>query len=187
MLARNWWAVALRGVAALLFGLLAIVWPGISLAALVLLFGAYALIDGLFAVVSAIANARGQDRWWIVLLEGIVGIAAGLVTFAWPGLTALALLYLIGAWAVVTGILEIYAAIQLRKMITGEWVLALGGIASVVFGILVFMYPSAGALAIVWWIGVYAIIFGAVMIALGFRLRKWQRPSPSQVSTPRAA
>jgi uncharacterized membrane protein HdeD (DUF308 family) len=176
--ARNWWAVLLRGIAALVFGMLAIVWPGVSIAALVLLFGAYALVDGVFTVISSIANARGQSRWWVLLLEGLVGIAFGLFTFTRPGLTTLALLYLIGGWAIITGILEVSEAIKLRKAITGEWALILGGILSVVFGFLLFLVPAAGAIAIAWWIGIYAIMFGVAMIALAFRLRKWGHETP---------
>src|SRR6266542_6762541 len=114
-MARNWWVLALRGLAGVIFGLLAFMWPGLTLVALVALFGAYALVDGIFAVVAAIKSARGNEDWWVVLLEGLAGIAAGLVTFFWPGITALALLYLIAAWAIVTGSFEIMAAVRLRK------------------------------------------------------------------------
>lgn len=180
ILARNWWAFALRGVAALVFGILAILWPGVSLTALVLLFGAYALVDGLFAIISAIARGGGERRWWVLLLEGLVGIAAGVFTFARPGLTLLALLYLIGGWAIITGILEVAEAIRIRKLITGEWALILGGILSVLFGFLLFIAPAAGAIAIAWWIGIYALVFGAVMIALSLRLRRWGRDHGTQ-------
>ena len=128
-LSRNWWAVSLRGLAGILFGIITFIAPAISLAALVLLFGAYAFADGVLAIVTAIRR-RGIDRWWLLLLEGLVGVAAGVLTLLWPGITALALLYVIAAWALVTGAFEIAAAIRLRKVITGEWILALSGILS---------------------------------------------------------
>src|SRR5262245_11439403 len=128
MLARNWWVLAIRGVAAILFGIGAFVWPGLTLAVLVLLFGAYALVDGVFAVVAGIAAYGQQERWWMMLLEGLAGIVIGILTFAWPGVTALVLLYFIAAWSIVTGAFEIAAAIRLRKEIEGEWALALAGV-----------------------------------------------------------
>jgi uncharacterized membrane protein HdeD (DUF308 family) len=173
-LAHNWPVVMLRGVAAVLFGVVAFLAPGISLAALVLVFGAYAFADGILAIVTAVRR-RGADRWWVLLLEGLAGVAVGLLTIMWPGITALTLLYLIAAWALVTGVLEIAAAIRLRKVITGEWLLALTGVASVLFGLLLVIAPGAGALAVVLWIGAYALVFGCLLIALSFRLRRWTR------------
>jgi uncharacterized membrane protein HdeD (DUF308 family) len=171
VLARNWWALVLRGLFAVLFGLAAFFWPGITLAALVLLFGAYALADGIFAIVAAITGADRQTRWWALLLEGIAGILAATATVVWPGLTALALLYLIAAWAIVTGIFEIVAAVRLRREIEGEWLLGLSGMASVRFGLYVAAFPGPGALAVVWIIGAYALVAGILLIALGLRLR----------------
>ncbi|HXJ35229.1 MAG TPA: HdeD family acid-resistance protein [Candidatus Eisenbacteria bacterium] len=171
MLVRNWWAVVLRGVAGILFGVFTFVAPGISLAALVLLFGAYAFADGTFAIVAAVRRRGETDRWWVLLIEGIVGIGAGLVTLASPGLTAIALLYVIAAWALVTGVFEIAAAIRLRKVITGEWLLALSGVASIALGALLMAYPGAGALAVVFWIGAYAFVAGTALVVLGFKLR----------------
>ena len=142
LLARNWWALALRGVAAILFGLLTFLVPGLTLLWLVLLFGAYALIDGLLNV---IASFRGAAHHWALLIEGIIGILAGIVTFLWPGITAIALLYLIAFWAIFTGVLEIVAGIRLRRLITNEWVYILMGIASVIFGFLIMLAPVAGA------------------------------------------
>jgi uncharacterized membrane protein HdeD (DUF308 family) len=171
VLARNWWALVLRGLFAVLFGLAAFFWPGITLAALVLLFGAYALADGIFAIVAAITGADRRTRWWALLLEGIAGILAATATVFWPGLTALALLYLIAAWAIVTGIFEIVAAVRLRREIEGEWLLGLSGLASVLFGLYVAAFPGPGALAVVWIIGAYALFAGILLIALGLRLR----------------
>ena len=169
----NWWALALRGVAAVLFGILAFVLPLVTLTALAFLFAAYAFLDGVLNIVAAMKGVHRSERWWVLLLEGIAGIAAGVITVAWPGITVLVLLYLVAAWAVVTGILEIMAAIRLRRHIMGEWLLALTGIASVLFGLLLATVPSAGALVIAWWIGAYVLVFGILMLALAFRLRRW--------------
>jgi len=170
--ARNWWLLALRGLLAVLFGLLALVWPGITLMVLVLFFGAYALVDGIGAVVSALFS-RGERHWWALLLEGLIGIAIGVLTFVWPGLTGIVLLYLIVAWAFVTGILEIAGAIRLWGTIKGHWLLLISGILSVLFGLIAVFRPAAGALALIWLIGAYAILFGALLIAAGFWLRSW--------------
>jgi uncharacterized membrane protein HdeD (DUF308 family) len=171
-LRRNWGWIVLRGVAAVLFGVLAFLWPGITLAALVIVWGAYALADG---VLSLIAAYRVRDRgkpFWALVIVGLLGIAAGIVTFIWPGITALVLLLFIAAWAVVMGIFQIIAAIRLRKEIQNEWLLALSGILSVLFGIIMFVQPGAGALAVIWVIAAYAIVFGILLIWLGLRLRK---------------
>ncbi len=171
MLTRHWWMVALRGVLAILFGLATFPWPALSLAALVLLFGAYALVDGAFAVVLGIRAHGQRERWWALVLEGLIGMAVGGSTFIWPAITALTLLYLIAFWAIVTGAFEIGAAIRLRKLIEGEWLLGISGALSVLFGLLLVVMPGAGALAVLWLIGFYAIIFGVLLIGLGFRLR----------------
>ncbi|MGH2351177.1 MAG: HdeD family acid-resistance protein [Chloroflexota bacterium] len=186
MLARNWWAVALRGLLAVIFGVLAFVWPGITLGALVLLFGAYALVDGIFALIGAVRAGSGQNRSPLVL-EGIAGVAAGVLTFIWPGITALVLLYLIATWAIVTGVLEVWAAIRLREEISNEWLLGLGGVASILFGILLVIFPGAGALTVVWLIAAYAVVFGVLLIALGFRLRGWQQLSGHSAAAERSA
>jgi uncharacterized membrane protein HdeD (DUF308 family) len=165
---RHWWVFAIRGIAAILFGVLAFAWPGITLTVLVLLWGAFVLVDGVLAVVSAFRTTN--DHRWILLLEGIVGIGAGVVTFVWPELTALVLLYIIAVWALVTGVLELFAAYRLRKIIHNEWWLVLGGIASIAFGILMLAMPAAGAVALVWLIAAYAIVFGLLLIALAVRL-----------------
>jgi uncharacterized membrane protein HdeD (DUF308 family) len=177
-LARNWWLVALRGMIAILFGVLTILNPAISLAALILLFGAYALADGVFSVIAAITRRKNEPRWVALLVSGILGVLIGVATFLMPSVTALALLYIIAAWAVVRGVFEIAAAIQLRKVIEGEFWLILAGVMSVAFGVLMFLFPGAGALAVLLWIGVFAIVFGVVLLALALRLRGWGRGHP---------
>ena len=173
LLASSWWALTIRGIVAILFGVFTFFWPAITLTVLALVFGPYALIDGVFNIVSAFRGGRAQDRWWVLLLEGIVSLGAGLVTFLWPGITVVALIYVLAAWAVLTGLLELAAAIQLRKHVTGEWLLALAGVASFLFGVLLVIQPLAGAVVVDWWIGAYAIVFGALLIALSLRLRDW--------------
>ncbi|MGH7588935.1 MAG: HdeD family acid-resistance protein [Gemmatimonadota bacterium] len=183
-LARNWWLVGLRGVAGILFGLLTLFNPAITLAVLVLFFGAYALADGVFTTIAAIARRRNVPRWGWLLVSGVLGILIGVLTFLMPGLTALVLLYIIASWAIIRGIAEIVAAIQLRKVITGEWLLVLAGVLSAVFGVLLFLFPGAGALTVVLWIGAFATVFGILMIALAFRLRRWNRELGHRTSTP---
>lgn len=173
--ATQWWALLIRGIAALLFGILALVWPGLTLGVLVILFGAYALVDGIFTLVNAFSGRGEMQRWWMVALEGLAGIIFGLLVFFWPGLSALVLLYFIAAWAVITGVLEIVAAIQLRKEITGEWFLVLAGVASIVFGVIAFIAPGAGALALITYIAAFAIVFGIALILLAFRVRSFDR------------
>ena len=168
---RNWWHFAVRGVLAIVFGVLALIWPDSTKLALVLLFGAFAFVDGIFAVTTGIA-ARGYfERWWAILLEGIAGIVIGVLTFFWPNITALVLLYFIAAWAVTTGIFEIVAAIEFRKVISGEWVMILAGLLSVLLGILLFVFPSAGMVSVVWLIGIYAMGAGIISMIFAFRLR----------------
>jgi uncharacterized membrane protein HdeD (DUF308 family) len=174
-LARHWWMVALRGVAGIGFGILTFVEPRASLFALVILFGAFAIVDGAFNTVTGIRAIQGGRRWGWMIFQGLAGMAAGVLTFIWPGMTALVLLMVIAAWSVVTGVSAIAAAIRLRKHIRGEWLLALSGLLSVAFGVVLFLFPGAGALALVLWIGAYALVFGAVLVALAFRLRAWGR------------
>lgn len=162
--------LALRGVLAILFGIAALVWPGLTLRVLVALFGAWAIIDGVAAIFS-VGRHREAGRWWAVLVEGVLGIAAGLVAFLWPGITAIVLVLVIGAWALVTGILEIAAAIRLRREMEDEWLLGLAGIISSVFGIALIAFPGAGALALVALIAGFAIAFGIAMLLLGLRFR----------------
>jgi uncharacterized membrane protein HdeD (DUF308 family) len=170
----HWWAVALRGLAAVFFGTAMFVWPRMSLVVLIAVFGAYALVDGIFAIAAAVRAAESQMRWWPLLLVGIAGIGAGVVTFLWPGLTAVALLYVIAFWAIAIGAFEIVAAIDLRKLISDEWLLALSGALAIAFGILLLANPRAGILSILWIIGIYAIAGGITTILLGFRLRRLQ-------------
>jgi uncharacterized membrane protein HdeD (DUF308 family) len=166
---RHWWAFAIRGVAAILFGILALLLPGLTFAVLVLLWGAFALVDGAFALIAAVRTEH--DHRWGLFAEGIVGIGAGIVTFVWPDLTALVLLYIIAAWALLTGVLELIAAVRLRKLIQDEWWLILSGVVSVLFGLFLLAAPGAGAVAVVWLIGLYAVVFGVLMLALAVRLR----------------
>lgn len=170
-LVENWWLVVLRGVAAVIFGILAFFWPGITLLTLIFLWGAYAIVDGIFALWAAIS---GRDelapRWWLAIV-GIAGVVAGILAFAWPGITAVVLLFFIACWAIAIGVMEIWGAIQLRKEIEGEWMLAIAGVLSIIFGLILLYRPNVGALAVVWIIGWYAILAGASFIALGFRLR----------------
>lgn len=167
----NWWAVVLRGGLSVFFGLMAIAWPDITLAALIILFAAYAVVDGVFAIASGIRGAGDQSRWWLTVIQGIVSIAAGAIAFVWPNLTALALLYIIAFWAIFTGVLEVVAAVRLREIIDREWMLGLVGLLSIAFGILLIVFPGSGALAILWIIGAYAIAYGVLLVALGLRVR----------------
>lgn len=171
-LAKNWWMLLLRGVAAIIFGVLAFAWPGMTLLTLIMFYGAFALIDGVLAVVAAITGGAPAPRWWLAIV-GLLGIATGLLVFMMPGLTALVLLYFIAGWAIATGVFQIIGAIRLRKEIDDEWYLILSGVVSVLFGIGVMMAPGAGALALLWIIGIYAVATGAIMVALAFRLKKF--------------
>ncbi len=172
--AKNWWLLFLRGVAAIVFGVLVFVWPGLTLFTLVILYGAYAFADGIFSLGAAIAGrGGGVPTWWLVV-TGLVGIAAGLITFVWPGLTVLLLIMFIGVWAVVHGVFEIVGAIELRKEIENEWLLILFGAISVLFGAALLLRPDAGALAFLWVIGAYAIVIGVLMVMLSLRLRAYR-------------
>ncbi len=170
-LGRNWGWILVRGIAAVIFGVLALVLPGITLAALVLLWGAYALADGIIALIAAFRIRDRGKPFWALLVVGILGIAAGILTFIWPGMTAIVLLAFIAAWSLVMGIFQIIAAVRLRKSIENEWLLGLSGLLSVIFGVLMLINPGAGALAVIWVIGAYAVVFGVLLIALGLKLR----------------
>jgi uncharacterized membrane protein HdeD (DUF308 family) len=170
-LAKNWWLLLLRGIAAIIFGMLAFAWPGVTLLTLILFYGAFALVDGVLAIIAAITGGAPGPRWWLAIV-GLLGIAAGLLTFLMPGLSALVLLFFIAGWAIATGVFQIIGAIQLRKEIDNEWLLILGGIISVLFGIGVMLAPGAGAVALIWVIGAYAIVIGMLFVALALRLKK---------------
>lgn len=166
-ISRSWWVLALRGAVAVLFAICAFLWPGLTLGVLVLLWGAFAVVDGIVAIASGISG-----RWWAHAAFGVLGVAAGLIALVRPGITAFALLMVIAAWAIVRGTFEIAAAIRLRKELTGEWLLILSGAASIGLGFLMVLFPGAGALALVWLIGLQALIAGVLLIALAFRVRR---------------
>ena len=172
---RHWWVLLLRGVLAVAFGVLTWFRPEISLASLVLFFGVYAFSDGVLGVWMAVSGRKEHEHWWILLLWGIVGIGAGLLAFAAPGITALVLLFYIAVWAISTGVLEIAAAIRLRKEIEGEWWLILCGLTSVVFGCILLVRPGEGALALLWMIAVFSVLFGVLLVLLAFRMRKFAK------------
>lgn len=175
ILRRTWWLLLLRGLMAITFGVLSWVQPGISLAALVMLFGVYALIDGVAGVWSSLAGHKDDGHWWVLLLWGVVGVGVGTLTLSAPGITALALLFYIALWAVATGVLQIVAAVRLHKEIEGEWLLALSGLASVAFGVVLMARPMAGAVALLWIIATYAILFGILLVVLAFKARRFGR------------
>lgn len=177
-LARNWWAIALRGVVAILFGLIAFIYPGMTLFALIIVFGAYALVDGVFSIIASVRAAQAHERWGQLLLLGIVDIVVAAIVWFYPGLAALTLLYLIAAWALITGVIEIVAAIRLRREIEGEWWWIIAGVCSLIFGVLLIWRPGAGALAVLWLIGTYAIAFGIFLLGVAWKLRSYaHRPS----------
>jgi uncharacterized membrane protein HdeD (DUF308 family) len=173
-LKQAWWAMAIRGVLAILFGILAFVWPGVTLFALVWLFGVYAIVEGVDSLIGSLyGRVETGHRWWLGI-AGVVSIVAGVLAFAWPAITALILLYLIAARALITGAIDFASAIALRREIQDEWLLALGGAAAVVFGIIMFASPLAGALAVIWLIAAYAVVIGVLLVAFSFRMRTWQ-------------
>jgi uncharacterized membrane protein HdeD (DUF308 family) len=185
-LSQNWWLVVLRGISGILFGILAFVWPAITWLTLIVMFGVYAIVDGIIAIVSGLSRTNESPRWWVFLVEGLLGIGAGIVALVWPGVTSLVLIYMIASWAVITGILELAAAIRLRNEISNEWMLGLGGLVSIGLGVLLFFQPAAGGLAIIWIIAAYALIFGVLLVILGVRLRSWKSPAtPERVASMR--
>jgi uncharacterized membrane protein HdeD (DUF308 family) len=170
-LSRRWGLLVLRGVLAILFGVLVAFWPGLAWIVVIASFAAYTFLDGVFAIASATVGHPSRSQWWALILEGVLGISAAVLAIAWPGITQLALLWIIAYWAIVTGVFQIAAAIRLRKEIKGEWLLGLAGVLSVAFGISLVVMPAAGALAIALWIAAYNIVFGILLVALGLRLR----------------
>ena len=173
-LRRSWWLLLLRGIIAVAFGVATFVWPGISLVSLILVYGIYAVADGILALIAAIRGGGVAPRWWLAL-GGVVSILAAVVAFAWPGLTALVLVYLIGFWSIVRGVLEIVGAIRLRNEIPNEWSLGLAGALSVLFGVILVVAPGAGALGLLWLIAAWAVLFGLLLIWVAFRVRKLAR------------
>src|SRR5262245_10344595 len=172
MLKRGWMSLLLRGILAVIFGIMALAWPGLTVASLVIVFAAFALVEGVFAVSAAIAARKEFDDWWVLLLEGLLAIAFGVITFEHPGITALVLLLYISAWAILSGILRIALAIKLRKEMQGEWLLILAGVAAVLFGLAVMARPEAGAIALAWMIGTFALIEGFALIAFSFQVKR---------------
>ncbi len=179
VIARNWWTLLLRGLIALAFGIFIFFQPDISLTVLILVFGIFIFADGILGVWTALAGRKSDEDWWVWLLWGLVGIGIGILAFLAPDITALALLFYIAIWAIATGVLQLVAAIRLRKEITGEWLLIIGGIASVLLGILLIAQPGVGILALLWLLAAYAVLFGLVMIFLAFKARAFGRQSVS--------
>jgi len=169
-LSRYWWAFLIRGILAIGLGVVAWVWPGITLAALIIIFGAYAFVDGVFLVIKAIGSWKERDDRWVLLFEGLLGIGIGIITFFSPGVTAIGLLFYIAAWSLATGIIEIVGAIRMRKEIKGELWWILTGLVSIAFAVILMVFPGAGILGLVWLLGLYAILFGIFLIALGIRI-----------------
>lgn len=186
LLAQNWWAVALRGVIAILFGLVALFWTGPTILSLVLLFSAYMLVDGIFAIVAAVRAARRNERWGLLIFEGIADIATGVIAFLWPGLTVLAFVFIMAAWSLVTGILMIAAAFRLDQTYGRGW-LVFSGIVSVLFGAALVIAPIIGVVVLTWWLGAYAIVFGIGLLVLAFKLRGRKEERPTGSSVPRGA
>lgn len=187
-LLRSWWLLALRGIIAILFGAAAILWPAITLITLAALFSAFALLAGAVWMFGAIRNRHGDQRWWLLLLLGAFSVGAGIIAALYPGLTTIALIVLVGANALVTGVLDIVVALRVRKHIKGELLLVLSGIASVVFGAIVLLFPmGAGALALAWLIGLYAVVTGTMLLALSLNVRSWSRINAPRSSPPAGA
>ncbi len=183
-MARNWWVLLIRGILAIAFGVLAFLWPGLTLAVLVLLFGAYALLDGVASIIIGLTGRGAQDNRLWLMLGGVFGVLVGVLTFVWPSITALALIYFIAAWAIVTGVFTIVAAVQLRKEIDNEWLLGISGALSILVGLYMAAFPGDGALALIWVIAAYAIVFGLLLIGLALRLRNMSTPDTTTTAGP---
>lgn len=171
MLSHYWWTFLIRGIIAVLFGLAAIIWPGLTIATLVIVFGAYVVVDGIFAIIDGFSTRSDNSHWWVEILIGLAGIVVGIWAMAFPDLTAVGMMYFIAAWWLVTGVLQIIYAIRVRREITNEWFLVLTGALSAVLGVVFMLFPGSGALSLIWVIGIYAIIFGIMLIVLSLRLR----------------
>lgn len=184
-LVQNWWLFALRGVLGIIFGIIALIFPGPTILSLVILFSAYMLVDGVFAIVSAVrAIRRKEDRWGLLIFEGLLNIAVGIMAFLWPGLTVVAFVWLIAAWAIVSGGLMTAAGFQLN-LDHGRWWLILGGLVSLAYGMLLIIAPLIGAVVLTWWLGAYALVFGLALVVFSFKLRSRQHElgSPTAVGT----
>ncbi|HEX2621963.1 MAG TPA: HdeD family acid-resistance protein [Phototrophicaceae bacterium] len=184
-MSKSWWVFLLRGILSILFGITALIMPGLTLATLIIVFGVYAVIDGVATIFYAFSTRQSDENWWMHLLEGIIGIIAGVLIVTWPGITAITLILVIAFWAIMTGIMQIAAAIRLRKEIDNEFWLGLSGLLSIIFGILAFRFPGDGALALIWLIGIYAIVFGGFFIGLALKLRGMNQTTTS--TTPNLA
>lgn len=171
LMAKNWWAIALRGLVAIVFGIMAFAWPGKTAALIVLFFGAYVLIDGVFAFIASFTMQGGIKRWWLLLLEGLLGIILGIMFLASPGFTAVVIVTLIAIWALITGVFEIIIGIASAKLLPDSWLIILTGVLSLVFGFLLLRNPGAGIIAMLWIIGMYAILTGVLLIAVAFALK----------------
>ena len=185
LLAQNWWLFTLRGVLGIIFGLIALIFPGATILSLVIFFSAYMLVDGIFGIISAVrAIRRKEDRWGLLIFEGLLNIAVGIAAFLWPGLTVVAFVWLIAAWAIVSGGLMTAAGFRLN-MEHGRWWMVLGGLLSLAYGVLLIITPLIGAIVLTWWLGAYALVFGAALVIFSFKLRSWQqeRASPTPVGT----
>jgi uncharacterized membrane protein HdeD (DUF308 family) len=186
LLAQNWWAIALRGVFAILFALIAFFWPGAAILSFVLFFSAYMLVDGIFGIVAAVRAASNHQRWGLLVLEGVVDILAGIVAFAWPGLTVVFFITLMAVWSLITGILMIVAAFKLDPAYGRGW-LIFSGIVSVLFGVALLIAPLVGAVVLTWWLGAYALVFGITLIALAFKLKGRKDDVASGTAAPSGA
>lgn len=175
----NWWVLLLRGFAAVVFGLLTFLMPGLTLLVLISLFGGYCLVNGILTLVAAFRGGRNQPRWWALAVEGVASLLAGIITLVWPNVTSLALLYVVAAWAIISGAMQIGTGIRLRKQINNEWVLIVGGLLSIGFGVLLLLVPVAGAVVVAWWVGSYAFAFGILLSVLAFRLRRQAASAPA--------
>ena len=184
-LVQNWWLFTLRGIFAIVFGLLALIFPGPTMLSLVILFSAYMLVDGIFGIISAVrAIRRKEDRWALLIFEGLIDIAVGILAFLWPGITVVAFVLLVGAWAIVTGAVMTAAGFRLNVS-HGRWWLVLSGVLSLAFGTLLVIIPLIGAIVLTWWIGAYALAFGVALVVFSFKLRSRQHEgvSPTAVGT----
>jgi uncharacterized membrane protein HdeD (DUF308 family) len=176
-LVMDWWAIALRGVFTILFGVAAILLPGVTIAALVLLFAIYMLLDGIFAIIAGIRAARRHERWGLLVLEGVADLIASAIAFLWPLITVIAFIYLMGAWAIVSGALLLGATFR-QPAAQGRWLMGLSGVISIIWGFLLMLWPLAGALVLTWWMAGYALFFGGALLALAFKLHRLQNSSP---------